>query len=678
VSPRINNSSFDDATNAWLREHADDLKGIEGARHLKPNPIEEPLDEDKPAPAVSSYPACRACLRPIFEEFADGGRLGFCARKDCKTKRLKLEKEYTKAVAKAAAKTKREQAVRDTHDLKGSEFRDAVDDTRGLAHKVFVEDPLERAQEEEEYQREFGEDLNTSSTDTEIDDEEVDEVDEEDEDEEFDDDAALGEDPEGTTTSITKAKPKPKPTSRIRADGEGLVPTAGDFCDDDVPLLVRVRKGYRPPQWPPDPERRGSASEPLKSCEDHGVAKCPTCFPESDAAKAFREQREKLKALKDAQEEARYLERVKRGEIIPPPKNEDEALEQEAARILKERLEKEEMAKRKIVRKRRPKFKPKETENLRRRYKFTTRQVADVLDIPLFNEPFQVLNRSLLYDPTSIFHRWYMQLEKNKKDRGLLDIRDARRRGDARYEDYTRWQTEWEVVDGKPTVVTAEYVRPEFVMIHGVAHFVDPVEADALAAAGVAVPVGEKSPADPFITEAPTPNKIKRRIGVKTPRQKSPSTYGEMVNMLPYKRETMLTTEERSFYKDLASRNMTRKQLEEKYGEKTDDEILLLENRAIKWAIKLRLLEPPLEEFEPDWERKLDEDIEADKRMISKSGGASIGGRVHAGRLNRYGKTIKLNSFRTAPIRQGSGYGDSGSEGRWSPDSDDYGEDSAA
>jgi hypothetical protein len=44
MSPRINNT-FDDATNEWLREHAEDLKGIEDARHLKPNPIEEPPDE---------------------------------------------------------------------------------------------------------------------------------------------------------------------------------------------------------------------------------------------------------------------------------------------------------------------------------------------------------------------------------------------------------------------------------------------------------------------------------------------------------------------------------------------------------------------------------------------------------------------------------------------------------
>jgi hypothetical protein len=696
MSPRINNNNtFDDDTNDWLREHADHLKGIEGARHLKANPIEDPLGEDKPA--APADPQCTACGGPIFEEFVDLKHPEVCTRPKCQKRRRKRAKELAKfereraeganpGAAKPAPTSKskpaqatRRRAVRDDYDLEGSEFRDAVDDMNDLAHKFFVEDPLEREKEEEDRRKDFGEDLNSSGAETEIGDE-VDEVDDD-----FDETPEEeGEDPEGTDTRRTRVEPtKRKPPKRVFADGEGIVPIASDLGgDDDLPLLVRVRKGYRPPAQPrPGPARRCSSSEPLKSCEAHGVAKCPTCFPESDAVRAFREQREKLKALWEAQEEERYLEMVRLGEIVPPPKNETEAMEQGAARITKERLEKEEMAKRKIVRKRRPKFEPKETPNLRLRYKFMPRQVADVLDIPLFNEPFSVLNRSLLYDPASIFHSWYGQLKKDMEDRGLVDIRDARRRGDQRYEDYTRWQTEWEVIDGKPTVVTSEdrYVRPEFVMIDGVAHFVDPVEADALAAAGVAVPVTEETePADLFITKTPMPTKIKRRVGVKTPRQKSPSTYGEMINMLPYRLDVMITPEERAFYKDYAARNLTRKGLEEKYGEKTDDEILLLENRAIKWAVKLRLLEPPLEEFEPDWERLLDEDIEADKRMISKTGGACIGGRVISGKLNRYGKTTKLNSFRTPPIREGSGYGDSGSEGRWSPDYDDFGDESAA
>ena len=60
--------------------------------------------------------------------------------------------------------------------------------------------------------------------------------------------------------------------------------------------------------------------------------------------------------------------------------------------------------------------------------------------------------------------------------------------------------------------------------------------------------------------------------------------------------------------------------------------------------------------------------------MISETGGAAIGGRITAGKPNRYGKRMKLNSFRTRPLPEedSAGYGDSSNtEGRWSPDSDD-------
>ena len=134
--------------------------------------------------------------------------------------------------------------------------------------------------------------------------------------------------------------------------------------------------------------------------------------------KAFREQREKLYVLLDKQADDHYAACVEAGRIpLPPPKDEVEAMEREAARILEERLEKEEMDRRRIVRKRRPKFKRKETPNLRLRFKFTPRQVADVLGIPLFNKPFRVLDRSLLYDTNpetkTIFRKWYVQIAKD-------------------------------------------------------------------------------------------------------------------------------------------------------------------------------------------------------------------------------------------------------------------------
>jgi hypothetical protein len=416
-----------------------------------------------------------------------------------------------------------------------------------------------------------------------------------------------------------------------------------------------------------------------RRCTTHCVDGCAKCFPPViDATKAFTEQQEKLHALKESQEEEYYWELVKHGVFSePPPKDETEAIEREAKRILKERLEKEEMERRKIVRKRRPRVKLKETPNLRRRYKFKTRQLANIMEIPLFNKPFPILDRSRLYDPTSIFHKWYRQLERDAKERGV-SILDARRRGDARYEDYTRWKTEFEIVEGKPIDVNVGYVMPEIVMIDGVAISVDPVKAEASAPPPTTVQevLPDGSTKTHMVKQLAMPQKIKRSVGVKTPHLKSPSTYGELINALPYRQTTMLTIEERNFYRDYAAGNLTRAALEKKHGEKTDDEILLLENRAIRHAFKYRLLEPPLEAFEHDFERLLDEDHKLDELLVSKTGGGNIGGRIISGKLDRYGRTTQLNSFRTPPVK--AGRGGQGAVDNGAPDYDDFGDESAA
>ena len=45
-------------------------------------------------------------------------------------------------------------------------------------------------------------------------------------------------------------------------------------------------------------------------------------------------------------------------------------------------------------------------------------------------------------------------------------------------------------------------------------------------------------------------------------------------------------------------------------------------------------------------------DNDFDKVLISKTRGESIGGHIEAGKLNRYGQRMALNSFRTAPLRE--------------------------
>jgi hypothetical protein len=463
---------------------------------------------------------------------------------------------------------------------------------------------------------------------------------------------------------------------------------ASDFSgDDEVPLLVRIRNGFRPPDKGTKPLLPGVEFFSTRRCEAHGVDACVTCFPVSNAD--IVERRKVIDALRDQEDAERWAELVRRGLAPePPPKDEIEAIEREAKRIEKERLEREEMEKRKIVRKRRVRPpKPKETPNLRLQYKFSTRQLADVMAIPLFNEPFRAPDRSLLYDSNprtkTIYRKWYTQIAKNAEERGV-PIREGRRRGDTKYENLLDKQekTEFEIIDGKPTVVSAGHVPPVMQMINGCAIFMD--AADAVDEVPSPPPPKTHTEVLPdgstkvhVVKQLAMPNKIHRGASAKFSVQKSPSTYGELINSLPYIWPTMLTIEERAFYRDYADRNLTAAQLKVKHGEKTDDDILLLENRAIRHAFKLRLLDPPLTELlYRDFELDLDEDWKHDIQMISKTGGGYIGGHVTGGKLDRYGRTMKLNSFRTRPIRETAGGSFAADNG--APEYDDFGDESAA
>ena len=53
-----------------------------------------------------------------------------------------------------------------------------------------------------------------------------------------------------------------------------------------------------------------------------------------------------------------------------------------------------------------------------------------------------------------------------------------------------------------------------------------------------------------------------------------------------------------------------------------------------------------------------------------------VNGHVTGGKLDRYGRTMKLNSFRTRPIRETGGGSSAADNG--APDYDDFGDESAA
>ncbi len=671
--------------NDWLRKNANDLKGLEDAKHLRPGPAAPS------PPGETTDPTCNFCLSPIFEEYRDEKQPEFCTRPKCRKIRRKFELQQERITS---GELDLITCVDDEEDKDEDpwEDSDAVTDAEELSRKVFA---VEEASTEN--------DLRASSVaeddaeDEDIEDEEefedddarredeesTDDFDEDDSEEESEDEPE--DEPEGTSTH--KIKVKRERLKKIRSDGEGVVSIASDFSgDDEVPLLVRIRKGFRPPDIGTNTVLPGAEFFSTKRCKAHGIDACPECFPVNN--NALLKQQEKIKILRDQEEAEAFADDVRRGLITvpePPPKDELEAIEREAKRIEKERLEKEEIERRKIVKKRRVRPpKPKETPNLRRQYKFTTRQLAEVMDVPLFNKPFRVPDRSLLYDSNlktkTIYRKWYTQIAKNAEERGV-PIWEGRRRGDARYENVLdkHEKTEFEIIDGKPTVVSVGYTPPEIVMIDGVAVCVDevptPPSPQLPKIVNEVLPNGSVKTHVVKILEAPA--KIKRASGPKIPVQKSPSTYGELINSLPYHGETMLTKEERDFYRDYAARNLTAEQLKDKHGEKTDEDILLLENRAIRHAFKLRLLDPPLEDLYRDFKLDLDEAYKLDVSMISKSGGGYIGGRVTGGKLDRYGRTMQLNSFRTRPIRESCGAGSSKAD-NGAPDFDDFGDESAA
>jgi hypothetical protein len=670
-----------DEANDWLRKNADAIKGLEDAKHLRPAPATAP-------PPPPTDPTCDFCQSPIFEEYRYAKQPEYCTRPKCQKKRRKFELQQE---AVASGEFDLIACVDDEEDEGEDPFEssDAVSDAEELPEKFFAEESVQPEVDlksssdakDEEGEEEFEDDGDA------FDDEDEGLSDEVSDDDSEEDDEKSEDNPEGTST--TKIKVKRERPKKIRSDGEGVVPVASDFSgDDEVPLLVRIRNGFRPPHKGTKPLLPGVEFFSTKRCHAHEIDACVKCFPVSNAD--IVERQKVIDAHRDQQDAERWAELVRRGLAPePPPKDEIEAIEREAKRIEKERIEKEEKERRKIVKKRRVRPpKPKETPNLRLQYKFSTRQLADVMDVLLFNKKFQVRDRSLLYDSNpktkTIYRKWYTQIAENAAERGV-PIRQGRRRGDSRYENLLDKQekTEFEIIDGKPVVVSAGYVPPEIVMIDGVAVSVDPVDVESLAPPAPPAPpktvteiLPDGSTRVHIVKEFGLPDKIKRRVRIESPVQKSPSTYGDLINALTYRWETMLTIEERAFYRDYAARNLTAKQLDEKHGEKTDEDILLLENRAIRHAFKLRLLDPPLEALYREFELDLDEDYRLDALMVSKSGGGYIGGHVTGGKLDRYGRTMKLNSFRTRPIRETGGGSSEADNG--APDYDSFGDESAA
>jgi len=560
------------------------------------------------------------------------------------------------------------------------ELEDAVS---GSSRRKLFERIVLKAEEAESDPNKSG-DLYTGSSEV----DEKDEEDSEDEEDTEDDDSKDGED---FSDESAADEFDPDDVELINAGGEGIVSISSDLQDRPKIVSIREKAGL-----PTEKSDRTLVRELLNRpdlrdtsrCTIHGAYLCAYCFPfKRREPKIIADTRSCGVSASDPNLHERVLEieqRVRLGitgplpeeeEMEPEPTDELSIIAREVERIEKARLQKEEMERRKKVGKKRVRApKSKETPNLRVANGFSTRQVATILDEPSFMAPFQVPDRTLLKDKLSIYHKWLREIEADAQRR-CVPMNKARRRGDRRYEslaDRLHDKVEVDVIDDKPTIVRAEreYTDLELAMVDGVLVTLDEPKT-----------VEEKLPDGStkihIVKQLPMDSRIARRAGSCLPVTKTPSTYGELIESLPLKWVTIITKEEAHFYREYAARNLSAADLEKNFPELADDESRLqLENRIVRWGFLKRLLEPPLGPKYCCFERELDAQIRLDIIMISKTGGAYIGGGVYGSKLTKYGQSRNLTSFRTPLVREG--WGTSSESDNGGPDYDDFGEESVA
>ena len=483
---------------------------------------------------------------------------------------------------------------------------------------------------------------------------------------------------------------------RPRVEGDGLVSVLADI-DDETPRLVKVRLQAGIPL-----DFFRSESRAPRGC--YPVSPRPALPPSSPSESPVIPVHERplpSSQVVNSEEVFRRIDRRRKieddvygrehePEPIPPPKDETEAIERQVAEIVEAEKKRIEEAARKIVRKRRVRYKDKETPHLRLLCGITTRALAAVLDTFEFNKPFQVLDRSLLYNMRTKYGRWYNALQVYARTNGC-DIRDATRRAQYKYledcaddgaDDYA------DELGGsdrgpKDEVVTIgperEPLDVEVVMVGGAAISMTHAEAEALLKPPKTkveiLPDG--STRIHVVKEFKAPAKIALRASRRVRKLISPGTYGELMNMLPYRMEQMMTREEEAFYKDYANGNLSRDELKKKHWDFNEEDILLIENRIVNHAFRMKLVALLPENSSRSAEQQMAENWAREAKLISKTSGGAINGSIQAGKLDRYGRRCALNSFWTAPLAETYG-GWQPSEGGRGPDRDDYSEDSAA
>lgn len=155
-----------------------------------------------------------------------------------------------------------------------------------------------------------------------------------------------------------------------------------------------------------------------------------------------------------------------------------------------------------------------------------------------------------------------------------------------------------------------------------------------------------------------------------------PGTMAEWRTMLPLKWFTCVTEAEKSFYRDYANCNLTKGEMKVKYGEVSDENIRLLENKIVRRGFYLKLFNPPIGGVKPtDFERDRDHAWALEERAIAN--GVSYVGSIFGSNRpgSRKPRLTREGSPLGGPLVRSKNSGDDGEEP--GTDSDDYGEESS-
>ena len=412
---------------------------------------------------------------------------------------------------------------------------------------------------------------------------------------------------------------------------------------DGASRLEQARLGLIPPA-PRPVEKSGAGivadlrervtAEKKRRCTIHNRPDCTECFPAAPPLGVVTGRLSHIEAER-MHKKVRIIEAKEYGhtaivedaefkEEMAKPGNEEKKIEL----LVKCKLERNKAKKPNTrVSKRKAKLKNvfrDKTKNLRLEFGYDSRQLASLLDDKEFNKPIPVLDYEFGYADRNM-SRWYREIKAGE--------------GKSVYRPHKASD------DDKNCVADVQLID------------------------GVAVTVN--------VAPMTAKDRVKAGLGVRV--LVRPGTMPEWKSLLPTRQAPCLSDKEIAFYKDYAARNLSAEEMKTKHGEVSEDQIMGLENRIIKRAFFVRILNPSLGIRPASFERDLHEGWGLELRAIGA--GVSYVGSVHnSGEYSADGRQRGLRNFKTgAGARGGPRAAESSGEGTVDAGMhDDYSEDSGS